>query len=83
MTRLSLGNLPGSFDQTAYITAGILALVLLLSSFEQAVADRKLRYGWQAPDPLACGFYNSSDPRDPGVAHQACFGSDGSVLFCW
>ncbi|GAQ91672.1 hypothetical protein KFL_008320010 [Klebsormidium nitens] len=30
----------------------------------------------------ACGFYDNTDLRDAGLAHQPCYGVDGSIQFC-
>lgn len=34
-------------------------------------------------DQFSCGYYDTNDMRDAGLAHQPCYGSDGSIQFCW
>lgn len=34
-------------------------------------------------DHFACGYFDSQDPRDAGLAHQPCYGGDGSIQICW
>lgn len=34
-------------------------------------------------DAYGCGFFSTSDPEDAGISHQACYGSDGAIEFCW
>lgn len=48
-----------------------------------ATAQGGLWGAQQAPDWIACGYFDSSDAYDPGVLHQPCYGPDNTVLFCW
>lgn len=63
--------------------------VLVLNSVQPAQAYRTLRQDDQKHalgtpfNSYGCGYFNVSDPQDAGIPHQACYGRDGGIEFCW
>lgn len=84
MSRASAPSLARTFSIQAIAALAVTALVLL-SNFQLSQANRKLRGAEEALNPFApsCGYFNNSDPLDPGVAHQPCYGPDNTIQFCW